>query len=201
MYKFREWISLVDLQVARFANHLLHKAGNLLTIFLRIFTTLGNNGFIFFVVMVPLLLFFPTREAGFLIFFAMFYGYILTNIVIKNTLTRPRPFVRVNSEYYQWWCEAGKLPESGFSLPSGHTTAAMAFALVMFIFFRKDFSWLFLLIPLLMAFSRVYFMVHYTSDVITGLIVGAICGILALITVYYLKQVTWFIKLLEFKGI
>lgn len=178
-----------DYMAAKFANKMLRKCGNLLTIFLRIYTTLGNNGFIFGVVMFIMFFFMSTRKAACLIFVAMFYGYIFTNIILKNTFARPRPYLNVGSKFQDWWKDAGCLGESGFSFPSGHTTAAMAFAVVMFWAFPKHLSWMFFFIPLVMAFSRVYFMVHYASDIMGALLVGAICGILGIITIHYALKI------------
>ncbi len=201
IHKLSNIISKVDLSVAKFANNTLHKFGNLFTIFMRIYTTLGNNGFIFGIVMLPMFFFKTTREGACLIFFAMLYGYIITNILLKNTFARPRPFMRVSSQYHQWWEEAGSLQESGFSFPSGHTTAAMAFAVVMFYFCRKDVSWLFFIIPILMAFSRIYFMVHYLSDVAVALIMGAICAIFGIITVHYLVRIESLMPFFNFPSV
>ena len=103
----------------------------------------------------------------------------MTNLLLKNIVARPRPFIDQNSYYYLWWKDAGMLYEKGYSFPSGHTTAAMAFAFTMVLCFRKNLSWIFLLIPLLMGYSRIYFMVHYASDVFFAFLVGIICSFLS----------------------
>ena len=55
----------------------------------------------------------------------------------------------------------------------------MAFATAMFFCFRKDISWLFFFVPVAMGFSRVYFQVHYITDVAAAFVVGFLCGLLA----------------------
>jgi len=89
------------------------------------------------------------------------------------------------------------LTEQGYSFPSYHATIAMIFLL----------SSVFLLIPLmkkglsknifviitfiifpLVAFSRIYLFVHWTSDVIAGIILGAICFIFAEIICCHKKE-------------
>ena len=76
--------------------------------------------------------------------------------------------------------------ESGYSFPSGHTTAAMAFGLSVFLCFKKKWSWVFLLIPLIMGFTRIYFVVHYTTDVLGAILVG---GLSALISYFVIKYI------------
>ena len=50
--------------------------------------------------------------------------------------------------------------------------------MAMFLCCNKKWSWTGFVFALIMAVSRVYLMVHYTTDVIAGLIVGAIAGII-----------------------
>ena len=91
----------------------------------------------------------------------------------------------MTSEFYSLWKAAGSLKESGYSFPSGHTTAATAFGVSLFIALNKRYSWAFLLIPVLMGFTRVYFVVHYATDILGGLLVG---GVSAAIAYYIVKK-------------
>ena len=100
-------------------------------------------------------------------------------MILKNVIARERPFSDVTSEFYSFWKAAGSLSESGYSFPSGHTTAATAFSVTLFIYKSKRYSWLFLLIPVVMGFTRVYFVVHYASDILGGFIVGGIAATLS----------------------
>ena len=49
----------------------------------------------------------------------------------------------------------------------------------LFLFLPKKKSWLAFIPVILVSFSRNYLMVHYPSDVLGGIIVGALAGIIA----------------------
>ena len=67
-----------------------------------------------------------------------------------------------------------KLPRTS-SFPSGHTTSAFA---VLGVLWGLNYKWayMFLLLALLIAFSRLYLCLHYPSDVFAGVILGLLCG-------------------------
>lgn len=60
-----------------------------------------------------------------------------------------------------------------YSFPSGHSARLMALA-VGLAFFFPTLSWLVMVIALLVAAARVVVGVHYVSDIVVGLITGAI---------------------------
>lgn len=72
-----------------------------------------------------LLLFRQTRKTGTAALIALLAGVILTNLILKNAVARERPFSDPTSVYYTCWLETGSMAASGYSFPSGHTTAAM----------------------------------------------------------------------------
>lgn len=173
---FMSWIYPFDLWFARIANYLLRSAGGFFTPALKVVTLSGNGGIVFIVAALCMLLFKKTRKCGVSALFALAFGVIITNLFLKNVIARPRPFENLQSTFYNFWVQAGSLAESGYSFPSGHTTAAAAFATALFFSFRKRFSWTAFLIPVVMGFSRIYFGVHFASDVLAGIFVGIICG-------------------------
>ena len=91
---------------------------------------------------------------------------VLINIALKNFFERPRPDrFRI-------------IEETGFSFPSGHSMASMAFYgyLIYLIFtnvkdkkIRNILCVLLGVLIFLIGFSRIYLGVHYASDVIAGL--------------------------------
>ena len=64
------------------------------------------------------------------------------------------------------------------SFPSGHTNAAFAAMVPLFILGDKRKSWLALVFGVLMGISRIYLVVHYPTDVIGGLITGTLAGMI-----------------------
>lgn len=141
------------------------------------YTSLGNAGFIWIVCSLILLFRRPTRRAGAAALIAMVLGLIFTNLILKQLVARPRPWLDV----------LGLLPlvEEGDpnSFPSGHTCAAFAAAIAWLGGLPREKIWLGrggLILAVCMGFSRLYVGVHYPSDVLTGAVIGILCGILGL---------------------
>lgn len=137
-----------------------------------VFTHLGDSG-ILFIVLTALLLCFPkTRRAGFAAACALVCSLLFTNVILKNIFQRPRP----------WLDCAALIPlvteRDPNSFPSGHTSAAFAFALGSLRALPK--RWMkvsVVVLAALMALSRLYVGVHYPSDVLVGFVVGDLAGL------------------------
>ena len=138
----------------------------------KLYTTLGNAGIVWIVVSVAMLCWKPTRRAGATALYAMVLGLLCTNVVLKHLVSRPRPYTVVE----------GLIPllTSGDpnSFPSGHTCAAFAAGVAWFGTAKKG-GWraAALIKALLMGHSRLYVVVHYTRDVLTGAVIGTLCGL------------------------
>lgn len=153
---------------------LANAMGGFLTPLFKIYTALGDGGLFFIALSLFLMLFRKTRKTGFSMLLAIGVGALFTNLLIKKIVARPRPYV---SGYESFWQFVGAPMESEFSFPSGHTTATMACMTAMFICCNKKWSWVGFVVAFLMAFTRVYFIVHYFTDVLGGFIIGAIGGV------------------------
>ena len=156
-----------------------------LTPIVSAFTHLGDSEFIIplAVVGVILCLFKKTRKVGMTLFLAIIIGTLITNVVMKPFVLRPRPFQTLvdNPEYWQWYTNAGAHPESLYrSFPSGHTTGAFEIGTALFLAVsNKKIKWIFPVYSVLIGCSRLYLMVHYCTDVIGGMICGMTAGIIA----------------------
>ena len=128
-----------------------------------------------------LLLFKRTRKTGAAVLGGIILGALITNVTVKPLVFRARPYT--HEAFRSWWEAMGAHVESDRSFPSGHTTAAMAAMMGIFLANRKKYSWTALLFALLMGFTRLYLVVHYPTDVLAGLIAGAIGGALAYVAV------------------
>jgi len=80
-------------------------------------------------------------------------------------------------------------PLSDFSFPSGHTIASFEAASVLMIR-NKKLGIPALVLAIIIAFSRLYLFVHYPSDVLTGLILGTLFGVIAVLIVNKLWALT-----------
>lgn len=69
---------------------------------------------------------------------------------------------------------------NSFSFFSGHAASSMGVTTFLFLNFKKDFKylWLLFLWPLIFAYSRIYLGLHYPLDIICGYLCGAILGFL-----------------------
>lgn len=68
----------------------------------------------------------------------------------------------------------------GFSFLSGHATNSMAVSTFVILNLKNHFKPIYFLLiwPILFAYSRVYLGVHFPIDVISGMILGSVIGIL-----------------------
>ncbi|MCD7775090.1 MAG: phosphatase PAP2 family protein [Clostridiales bacterium] len=182
---FANWLDTAcrsfDLAVFKFFAS-LHT--NWLTPIVNVFTQLGDTTFVVILMIVGLVLCFSkkTRKYGMTLFFAIFIGTLITNVVLKPLIFRPRPYVSLadNADFMQWYTEAGSNVESDRSFPSGHTTAAFEIATALFLVVKnKKIKWIFPVYAVLIGCSRLYLMVHYCTDVLAGMICGIIAGVLA----------------------
>lgn len=159
-------------------------AGGIMTPLFSLISFIGEKGILVFMMALVLIFFRKTRKAGICVFVAVCIGALFTNIILKDLIARPRPFEEL-SIYYSWWQFVGSPEESGYSFPSGHVTAAMAGTLALAISLKKPAAWLAILYVAMMALSRVYLVVHYPTDVIAAIFIGALAAILAFLLVDY----------------
>lgn len=98
------------------------------------------------------------------------------NTFIKDLLKVPRPYVRDTS--------VKTFEEDGYSTPSGHAQTSSAFWIVLASMIKtkhkKTRNALIVLVIFLIGFSRVFFGVHYPSDVLFGWVIGICIAVLVL---------------------
>ena len=85
--------------------------------------------------------------------------------ILKHIIERSRPFSTYESLHIM-------IPKpSSYSMPSGHTSASFAAAFMLAYYFKNIRVYIYSLASLI-AFSRLYLLVHYPSDVLTGILLG-----------------------------
>jgi undecaprenyl-diphosphatase len=123
-----------------------------------------------------------TRWMGWTVGAALLLGLLLGECGLKFLIQRPRPFEELEGLQLL-------IPEPiGFSCPSGHTTSSFAAAVSIF-FFNKKWGGAALALAALIGFSRMYFTVHYLTDVLFGAALGIACAFAARWVVSKIKEV------------
>jgi len=97
----------------------------------------------------------------------------LTTRAIKIATGRARPSVKTEARW-----NGPQLSSKYHAFPSGHTAASTAFFVALFLA-RKKIGAPLLLVPILIAVSRMILGAHYLSDVTVAAVVGVICALLA----------------------
>lgn len=143
----------------------------LLDAVLSFITSLGDKGFIWIVLTVLLLCRKDTRKVGILCALALLGSLLVNNIILKNLVSRMRPFDR-----YDDLIPLVARPMD-FSFPSGHTGSSFAAAGVMYAKLPRRLGVLAIVFAALIAFSRLYVGVHYPSDVLAGLATGLMIAV------------------------
>lgn len=179
------WLNTVfagfDMSITAAVHKLYELAGGFLTPLMEFISLLGHDGIFLVALSICLMLFPKTRRFGTAMLMGVAIGALITNLFIKVAVARPRPYADESSFFHQLWLIMGQHTESDKSFPSGHTTAAFATMVPVFLLGKKRISWLALLFAFAMGLSRIYLVVHYPSDVLGGLIVGTIAGVIAVI--------------------
>lgn len=128
-----------------------------------------DHGEIWILLAAVLLFWKKHRWTGVSVSFALILDLICCNMILKPLVGRIRPFA-VNTAV-----ELLTAPPADASFPSGHTAASFAAVFAL----RASGSPLWkpaLVLAAGIAFSRLYLYVHWPTDVLGGILVGAVAG-------------------------
>lgn len=167
-----------DQSVTNAVHGLYDAAGWFFSPFLQFISLLGKGGIFLILLSIGLIFYKKTRRFGTAMLLGLAIGALFTNLFLKVYIARPRPYADQNGFFYPLWEMMGSHMESDKSFPSGHTTAAFGAMFPVFLLGKKRVSWLALVFGCLMGLSRIYLVVHFPTDVLGGLFVGSIAGIL-----------------------
>ena len=142
----------------------------LITKIMKAASKLGDAGFIWILLAAVLLMIPKTRKVGILVSVALLLDVLTCNVILKPLIARTRPY-DVNTAV-----ELLIRAPQDYSFPSGHTAASFAAAAALWFADKKKLAIPALVLAVLIAFSRMYFYVHYPTDVLGGAILGMVCG-------------------------
>lgn len=190
-----QWINQIfagfDVSVTTAVHKLYEIGGAFFTPFFEGVSFVGKGGICLIILSLLLMFYRPTRRFGTAMCFGLAIGAVVTNLIIKPWVARPRPYVDQSSIFYQYWLQVGQNVESDKSFPSGHTTAAFDSMTPVFFLGNKRLKALALCFAILMGIARIYLCVHFPSDVLGGILVGILAGCLAVLIAKKLPQV-WY---------
>lgn len=143
-----------------------------LTPVMHVFTLVGEGGILWIILGLILLIRKDTRKTGMVVILALLLCLLTCNMALKNIVARPRPFWR-NTDVLLLI----KAPIE-FSFPSGHSTSSFAAAFSVLLWNRR-WGIVAILTASLIAVSRIYFYVHYPTDVLAGALLGILIAVVA----------------------
>ncbi len=144
---------------------------DVLNIFFKFITKLGNLGMIWIVISLCLIINKKTRVVGCMTLIALLMSVIINNIMLKNIFARVRPYDVVPG----LTSLIGK--QKDYSFPSGHAGSSFAAAVVLLKCLPKKYGIWSVILAGLIAFSRLYVGVHYLTDVLAGALIGTCIAI------------------------
>jgi len=142
-------------------------------------TRLSDKGIFWIILAIVLLCFKKTRKTGICLGAVLLMGEILGNQILKKIFERPRPYT-VNPSV-----ELVIEKLSSFSFPSGHSRCAVECAIAIYAN-NKKWGIAAIVLAVLTCLSRIYLYVHYPTDVLAGVALGIIDGLLA---IFIIKKV------------
>ena len=143
-----------------------------LTPVLKLFTLIGEAGAVWIAVGILLLARKDSRSAGMAVLLSLVFCLVTGNAFLKNVVARPRPCWRAPD------IEMLIAIPRDYSFPSGHTMSSFAAAVGVYIWNRK-WGIAALAGAVIIAASRMYFYVHYPTDVLAGAVIGIFLAVLS----------------------
>lgn len=136
-------------------------------------TSLANGGILWILLAVLLLCFKKYRKTGTAMAVALLIGYVITNLLLKNLIMRPRPYDVIAAL-------EPLVRASDWSFPSGHSTCSIAAGYVMYQKLPRYVGIPAIVLAVLICLSRLYVGVHYPTDVICGALIGLFAAMCSL---------------------
>ena len=108
-------------------------------------------------------------------------GFLLTGILtlsVKSIFHAPRPIIVFAQLHQSIYFVPKVVMQSWNSFPSGHTATSFCMFCLLAVYTKNKFvKFLFFIIALLIAYSRMYLSEHFLKDVYAGSIIGVCCAL------------------------
>lgn len=143
-----------------------------LTPVLELFTLIGEAGTVWIAVGILLLARKTSRSTGIAVLLALVFCLLTGNAFLKNVVARPRPCWR-HPEIEMLI----RIPRD-YSFPSGHTMSSFAAAVGVYLW-NKKWGIAALAGAVVIAVSRMYFYVHYPTDILAGALIGILLALVS----------------------
>lgn len=124
----------------------------------------GSLGQVWIVVGMVLLAIPKTRKCGAAVILSYMVSFLIGNEWLKDLIARPRPCAVDDTVLLI-------VKPGSFSCPSVHTYLAFSSAMAIYYHYKKVGIGVFMFAALV-GFSRMYFFVHYPTDVLLGAVLG-----------------------------
>lgn len=141
-------------------------------------TFLGDGGKVWFLLIA--LFFYVQRSVIVCVsqFVSLSLAFILAEIIIKRIVCRVRPCHKIDEKMLI----LKKMPQF-YSFPSSHSATSFAMLTATCILGNAWVSVIAFVIACGVAFSRFYLQAHYLTDVICGILIGILCGVIGVVVV------------------
>ena len=184
-----------------FVHNLNVFAGGFFNPFYRFISFLGEKAWIFVLISFLFILSKKTRWIGATAMLSIFLGFIFADFCIKPFFMRLRPYE--SSKLFQdYWEMAGAIPETNYSMPSGHTIGCASFFISLYITCKKNMKKKVLIAgvicTMLMILSRTYLMHHHLTDCIVSVVISIL---LSFLSKFIIKGIHSFLKANEDIGL
>lgn len=174
-----DFIINFDVAVYKFFESIVSPVLDVIVTFI---TYLGDNGIFWIALSLILLIPKKTRKLGVYVAGGLLMATIINNLGLKELFARVRPFNFDGwPESYQYVYPDLVAKPGSLSFPSGHTSTSIGAALPFLMKANKKVGIPIFIVAILIGLSRIYVHVHYPSDVLAGMVVGIIAGLLAVL--------------------
>ncbi len=120
-----------------------------------------------------ILLLIKERKKALAVFSVAFFSLLLSDassMALKGVVGRIRPCNALENVHLLVGCT------KSFSLPSGHSTNAFAFAVPFLFMTQSRLRYVFVFLATVVGLSRIFVGVHYPLDVASGAVLGSLCA-------------------------